>query len=226
MRTSPKYLKIDRVKGPMFDPLYHANRVVIGFIQGLFKALPESMYTWSEDPEKTEILITDAAPITSEVLTARPCIVTVRGQAQYANVTMNSVDYVDPATQTRSYRDVISSSITVNCISRNGVEAARLAWFVASYVKALRHLLHREGPFVRIGHDVAVMGEMPPGALLQDPSDVGAVNVPVIIQFVIAHRWEVREPSLTAREIRVNIDDTPDNSDDVPARTFTIEEEA
>lgn len=226
METSPKYLKVDRVRDPMFDPLYHANRVLIGFIQGLFKSLPGGRYSWSEDPEQTEILITDAAPITSEVLTARPCIVTVRGQAQYANVTMNSMDYVDPATQTRSYRDVISSSVTVNCVSRNGVESSRLAWFVASHVKALRHLLHREGPFVRIGHDVAVMGEMPPGALLQDPSDVGAVNVPVIIQFVIAHRWEVREPSFTAREIRVNIDETPENSEDVPSRTIIIEEEA
>ena len=226
MPTAPKYLSIERVRDPLFDPLYHANRVVIGFLQGLFKSLPEGRYTWSEDPEQTEILITDAAPITSEVLTARPCIVTVRGQSQYANVTMNSMDYVDPRTQTRAFRDVISSSITINCISRNGVEASRLAWFVGSYIKALRHLLHREGPFLRIGHDVMIMGEMPPGALLQDPSDVGAVNVPVIIQFVIAHRWEVREPSLTASEIRVNIDETPKNSEDGPQRTIIIEEEA
>jgi hypothetical protein len=51
-----------------------------------------------------------------------------------------------------------------------------------------------------------VMGEMPPGALLRDPSDVGAVNVPVIVQFVIAHRWEVREPALIANEISVKIE--------------------
>ncbi len=204
--VAPRYLPIERVNDPMFDPLYHANRVIIGFLQGLFKELPEGRYSWSPDPEQTEILITDAAPITSEVLTARPCLVTVRGQAQYGNIHMNSLDYADPKTMTRSFRDVVSSSITINCISKNGVEASRLAWFVGSYIKALRHLLHREGPFVRIGHDVMVMGEMPPGSLLRDPSDVGAVSVPVIVQFVIAHRWEVREPALIANEISVKID--------------------
>jgi len=34
--VAPKYLPIDRVNDPMFDPLYHANRVIIGFLQGLF----------------------------------------------------------------------------------------------------------------------------------------------------------------------------------------------
>jgi hypothetical protein len=204
--SSPGFIRDERVRDPMFDPLYHANRVLVGFIQGLFSALPSGMYTWDADPERTEIVVTDAAPITNEVLTQRPCIVTVRGQSQYANTAMNSLEYTDRKTGIRSFRDVVAGSITVNCLSKNGVEAARLAWFIASHVKALRHLLQRSGPFINIGQDVAVLGEMPPQGLLQDPSDVGAVNVPVILQFTLAHRWEVKEPALIAGEIRVNID--------------------
>lgn len=208
--TRPSFIRDERVVDPLYDPIYAANRTVVGFVQGLFKALPEGKYTWSEDPEQTEILITDAAPITSEVLTARPCIVSVRGQSQYANTAMNSLEYIDHKTGIKSYRDVVAASITLNCLSKNGVEAGRLAWFVASHIKALRHTLQRRGPFVHIGQDVMVMGEMQPGGLLQDPSDVGAVNVPVILQFTVAHRWEVREPALIAGDIHVNID--TDNS--------------
>jgi hypothetical protein len=196
----PGFIRDERVADPLYDPIYHANRTLIGFVQGLFKALPEGKYTWSEDPELTEILITDAAPITLEVLTARPCIVAVRGAVQYANTAMNSLEYVDHQTGIRSFRDVVAGSIT-----KNGVEAARLAWFVASHIKALRHLLQRKGPFIHIGQDVSVMGEMQPGGLVQDPSDSGAVNVPVILQFTVAHRWEVLSPALIAQDITAKI---------------------
>lgn len=203
--SRPGFIRDERVLDPLYDPVYHANRTVIGFVQGLFKALPDGRYTWDEDPELSEILITDAAPITSEVLTARPSIVAVRGQTQFANTAMNSLEYVDHRTGIRSFRDVVAGSITLNCLSKNGVEASRLAWFTASHIKALRHLLQRKGPFVHIGQDVMVMGEMQPGGLVQDPSDSGAVNVPVILQFTVAHRWEVRSPALIAEDIRVNI---------------------
>lgn len=203
--SRPSFIRDERVLDPLYDPIYGANRTLVGFVQGLFKALPEGKYTWDEDPELTEILITDAAPITAEVLTARPCIVSVRGQVQYANTAMNSLEYIDHQTGITSYRDVVAGSITLNCLSKNGVEAARLAWFVASHIKALRHLLQRKGPFIHIGQDVMVMGEMQPGGLVQDPADSGAVNVPVILQFTLAHRWEVRDPALIAQEINVKI---------------------
>ena len=194
------------VVDPMFDPVYHATRVIIGFLQGLFKSLPAGRYTWSPDPEKTEITITDALPITQQALTLRPCIVTVRGQSAYANTTLNSLVEIDHKTGLRTFRDVISSSVTVNCISRNGVESSRLAWFVASHVKALRHVLQRSGPFVAIGQDVNVMGELPPTGLVQDSADSAAINVPLVLPFMLAHNWEVREPSFLAGKISVNID--------------------
>jgi hypothetical protein len=197
-----------RTADPLFDPMYHANRVIVGFMQGLFRSLPAGGYTWSPDPEQTEITITDAAPITAQALTQRPCIVTVRGQVSYVNNAMNSFEGMDPYTGRRAFRDLLSSSFAINCMSKNGVEAARLAWFVASHIKALRHMIQRSGPFALIGQDVTVMGEMQPGGLVQDPADSGAVNVPVIVPFIVQHRWEVQEPSLKAGGIRVIMNDT------------------
>lgn len=196
----------DRVNDPLFDPLYHATRIVLGFVQGLFKSLPSSQYQWSPDPESTEIIITDAAPITYEALTQRPHIISMRGQASYANTALQSFAEQHYKTGARRFRDAVMSSITLNCISRNGVEASRLAWFTASHIKALRHLLQRSGPFVGIGQDVTVGGEMPPGMLLQDAGDGGAVNVPVMLPFTFMHQWEVLEPALIIDNLNVNID--------------------
>lgn len=196
---------VDRNSDPFWDPLYHATRILLAFAQGLFKTMPNGMYHWSEDPELTEILITDQAPITSSVLNHRPAIVTVRGQAQYLNLHMAGFETENHLTGQKTHRDIISSSITFNCLARVGVEASRIAWFLGSNIKALRHYLQQQGPFTQIGHEVLFMGESPPGMLLQDPGEEGTINLPVVVPFFFPHRWEVKDPTFSLDKIEANI---------------------
>lgn len=195
----------DRENNPFWDPLYHATRILLAFAQGLFKSLPNGQYHWSEDPEITEILITDQAPITSSVLNHRPAIVTVRGQAQFLNLHMGSFEDQDHLSGNKKFRDIISGSVTFNCLARVGVEASRIAWFIGSHVKYLRAFLQQQGPFTQIGQDVMLMGESPPGMLLQDPAEEGTINMPVVVPFFFPHRWEVKDPTFSLASIEANI---------------------
>lgn len=215
----------DREINPLFDPLYYSTRVLVGFTQGLFKQLPKGRYNWSPSFEETEIVITDQIPITIESLSSRPAIVTMQGQSNFLNTTMRSLEQVNVLSGNHVFRDLIQGSITFNCVSRNGVEASRLAWFLASQIKALRVFLQRQGPFARIGHDVIIMGEQPAGLLISDPVDGGAFNVPVNVPFLMPYKWEVREPAFIHDSTRVELTVNNNNDNEDTQESYNITNE-
>ena len=223
--SAPPIKKEDRELSPLFNPLYYATRVLVGFTQGLFRQLPKGQYHWSPDPQETEIVITDMLPITTESLSMRPAILTMQGQANFLNSTMRSLEGVNVSTGHHVFRDIINGNVTFNCVSKNGVEAARLAWFISSQIKALRVFLQRQGPFVRIGHDVIIMGEQPAGLLVHDPTDGGAFNVPVSVPFFLPHKWEVREPAFVHDSTRVELIHKKQNGDSAAQESFIITNE-
>jgi len=190
---------------PLFDPMYHCTRVLVAFAQGIFKCFPKGQYHWDSDLETTEIVITDQTPLTSSVINTRPAIVITRGQFQFANLAIGNLENIDTASGNRIYRDMLSGSITYNCLARNGIEASRLSWVIGSHVKKLRVFLQQQGPFTEIGQNVMFLGESPPGAILNDPVDSGTINVPVVIPFHYPHRWEVRDPAFQLETIKATI---------------------
>lgn len=196
---------------PLYDPVYHATRVMIGFTQGLFKALPDGRYRWSPDPDKTEITVTGAYPLHISAVNNRPAIVVVHGQTGYTNVAMDGMEDITFATGNKVYRDILASTMVFNCIARTGPEASSLAWFMASNIKALKTLLQRKGPFTRVGPEITISGETPPGGLLQDSVDGGAVNVSVVVPVFIPHKWEVRNPAHQLDDISLSVETSEDN---------------
>ena len=190
---------------PLYDPIYASIRSLIGFCQGVFMAIPDKRYMWSSDPEKTEITITGAYPLKWETVNSRPAIVVVHGQTQYLNTAMNSFSGYNPNTGNMVHRDLISTTAVFNCVAKTGAEASSLAWFLASNIKALRTLLQRKGPFTRIGHDINIGGESPPGALIADQIDGGAIAVQVVVPMFIPHRWEVLNPAYEVDDITLSV---------------------
>lgn len=223
--NKPDILPEFRSSTPLFDPLYHSTRVLLGFTQGLFKILPKGHYRWSPNMEETEIIITDQDAITAESVAHTPAILTIQGQASFMNVAMHSRETVNISTGNQVHRDVVTTSITFNCISRNGVEASRLAWFLASQIKALRVFLQRNGPFVRIGHDVIIGAEQPNKGLVNDLVDGGAVNVVVSVPYFLPFNWEVREPAFIHDNTRVELHQQVLNVEDDTVSSFEIKNE-
>jgi hypothetical protein len=202
----PDASKAGREYDPLYDPTYQAVRTMIGFCQGLFKALPGARYTWSPDLEATQITITGAYPLKAASLNQRPAIVVTRAQAQIMNTSMGSFETQRFDTGNSVYRDLISVGIIFNCVAPTGPEASSLAWFIASNLKALRPLVQRLGPFTQACQDVSVGQYSPPGALLQDGADTAAVAVPVMTTLFIPHKWEVRNPAYVVDDITFSSD--------------------
>lgn len=196
---------------PLYDPVYHSTRVMIGFTQGLFKALPQGKYRWSADPDKTEITVTGAYPLHMSAVNNRPAVVVVHGQTGYANIAMDGMETVTFESGNKVYRDILTTTMVFNCLARTGPEASALGWFMASNIKALKTLLQRKGPFTRVGPEITISGETPPGALIQDAVDGGAINVAVIVPVFIPHKWEVRNPAYALDDITLSVNQGEDN---------------
>lgn len=191
---------------PLHDPTYHAVRTMVGFCQGIFKALPNSRYQWTPDAETTKVLITAAYPLKAETVSRRPAIVVGHSQSQILNTSLGSFEGQRFETGNNVYRDLIATTIVFNCVATTGHEAASLAWFIASNLRALRPLIQRMGPFTQIGQDVNIGVESPPGALLQDSTDTAAIAVPVMAQTYIPHRWEVLNPAYQVDGVALSVD--------------------
>ncbi len=182
------------------DPLYHATRTYLLFLQGLFKQFDSGCYRWSEDEKLSEISITDQAPIPKDWIEQRPAVVTLRGPAQFGNLSLDQMRKVDSRTGMKERTDLAACTMTLNVISKNGVEAGRIAWAIARHVRTFKVLIQRAGPFHKVGDEVSVGPESPPGALVQGEADLEMVMVTVQSPFFF--QWTEQSTPLDAFMMR------------------------
>ena len=160
------------------DPLLYFTRVYLGFLQGLFAQMPAGSYHWTEDIEQTEIVITDQAPYEISKNSWRPGIVTMRGPSQFANLALDQLLSVDSRTGKKTRADLVSTTMAINVIAKVGLECQRLAWNIARLIRQFKTLIQRFGMH-KVGDELTVGPETPPGALVANEGDSEAVMVTV-----------------------------------------------
>lgn len=168
-------------KGVGEDPLTHYTRVYLLFLQGLFAQFQsgQGCFYWSSDVNDTEISILDQAPIPRDRLEQRPALITMRGPAQFANLTLDQLRDINMMTGERSHTDLISCTMSINCLAKNGLEAQRIAWIVMRHIRIFKRLLQRNGGFHLVGQMVSIGPESPPGAMVEPDPDPSVVMVTV-----------------------------------------------
>ncbi len=177
------------------EPLYFATRTYVLFLQGLFKQFPEGSHKWSDDEQNTEIVITDQVPIPHDRLEQRPAIVVMRGPAQFANLSLDSMREVDMKTGAKVRTDLISCTMSINCISKFGPEAQRTAWIVMRHLKDFRVMLQRAG-FHQIGDQLSLSPESSPGQIMPGEGDLEGSMVTVFSPFFV--QWTEKVTPLYA----------------------------
>jgi hypothetical protein len=173
------------------DPFLYFTRVYLSFLQGLFKQFPTGSYRWSPSPDDSEIMITDQAPIPRDRIDQRPAIVTMRGQAQFASMTLNQMQTVDARTGMRRHTDLVPCTMTLNCIAREGLEAQRIAWIVMRHIRTFRPTLQRMGGMHEVGDKMSMAPETPVGSLVSPEPSPEMVNVAVFSPFFFKWTEEV-----------------------------------
>lgn len=185
------------------DPLTHYTRVFIKFLQLAFASFEKGSYKWTPDPKTTEILITDQSGLNREVIEKRPAIIVQRGGMQMTNIAMDQFagpildqqtgtfkPNLDIKTGAKMHTDLCAGGMTFNCLSSNGIEAQRLAWICAWAVRTLKRTLLQVKGIHRVGEDLSVGPETPPGTYISgDPGEIIAVQV--MVPFLFQLSWSV-----------------------------------
>lgn len=172
------------------DPLFYYTRVFCRFLQTVFSQFDRGYYRWVPDELNTEITITDQATIGRESVETRPCIILSRGPASTSNIAIDQLQTNLLTGDRRVHTDLISSTMTYNVMSKEGLEAQRLAWQCARFTRAYKRTLTKMGMH-RVGEDIQIGAESPPGALIAPESDNEVTLVPVSVPFYFQDFWAV-----------------------------------
>lgn len=172
------------------EPLMYATRLYLVFLQGLFRQFPEGSYRWAEDERLTEIMISDQSPFPRDRIQQRPAIITLRGPARFANLSLDNMQALDRQTGMKRRSDLVACTMSLNCLAKNGLEAQRIAWIVFTNIRRFKTLLQQHG-LHKIGDDMNIGPESDPGSLVQPEADSEVVMVTVQSPFFLQWTEEV-----------------------------------
>jgi hypothetical protein len=187
MSDSNVQLLNDTISSWAESPLRHVTRLCLSFLQGLFAQSTKGNWKWSQDPEETDIIITDEQPISVDVVNKRPCIVTVRSPVAWAGIALDQLQDYNFRTGERKHTDLISGHMTFNCMARKKDPAETLSWIVARHLWILRRVFLTSG-FHDFGQRIQIMSASPPGSIINGAAEPETVNIPVIVPFYF--QWE------------------------------------
>lgn len=165
-----------------YTPLEALRNLFVGFCQGLFNAAPTGCYHWDEDPNTTEIIIQDEAPVKEEVMQKRPLVTITRGPIQAYGVGLDDLLKYDADINRKTKSILVPGTMTINCCSRVQLEAENIAWVVFEHIWLLRDLLLKAGLF-DTGRNNQLGAPSPAGSIIADDGGDEWVCVPVSIPF-------------------------------------------
>ena len=194
------------------EPLFFITRCFLLFYQGLFEQFISGSYKWSVDEKITEIEITDQVPIPRTRIEQKPQIVTMRGPARFANLSLDQMRTVNVHTGAKERTDLVSCTMAVNCIAKNGLEAQRIATIVARYTRDFKQVLQQLGRMHKVGDDIEIGPESPPGAFVA--GEVDPEWTLVVVQLPFYFQWTdkvspLNSPLLKSIEVRIKTAELP-----------------
>ncbi len=165
------------------EPLYYYTRVFLTFLQGLFEQLDDGFYRWSDDEKLSQISITADVPIPKENVDKIPAIVVMRGPANFANLGLDQMRDIDIRTGKKTRSDLISATMSINCLAKNDVETQRIAWVVARHIRSFKSTLQKIGHIHKVGDELQIGPVSPPGALVSGEAEPELFLVTVFVPF-------------------------------------------
>jgi hypothetical protein len=175
------------------DPLYAATRGFLSFCQQIFKIRDAGSWKWSENPEESEILIADFESDVGSQGSLRPRIITQRAPAVVVNSGRDQVLSRNLGGTEQTLAFILQSSLTFNCISREGVEAQKLAYFLLKMIIAFKPTIMRIGDIHFISNQVTMLPETGHGELFPGSSSPEWKVVRLIVPFAVQDTMKITE---------------------------------
>jgi len=188
--TAPEYQHPDDYRG---SPYLQVQRVLVGWLQGLFAQCPAGAYHWEEesnepDASASEIHISTDNPIMVGKVGQRPAITVLRSMGTFNGVGMGDMAYTDWTTGATVRMDILPCTYIINVLSRFPVEAETLAWFTLNSIWALRdEIIKSEKCLLYFGNRPTCSPPSPAGSLIGDDTEhnwtVVSVMFPAYLQW-------------------------------------------
>jgi hypothetical protein len=162
------------------------RRTTLEFLQILFATRETGSFHYDPDDTLTEIQIADQHHVDLDAIHTRPAIVGTRGPLSWRQLGLggSSVEGVEIATRKTTFNDLLTGTVALSCLSREGLEAELIAHIVFNSFKFFRPILQKYGFFsiksLNMGGSQLVAQE-------GDNDDLHIV--PVYIQAHIQDRW-------------------------------------
>jgi hypothetical protein len=189
-------------------PTSLAKDLVLKFLQDLFSESQlydgKNDYHWDQDPQKSNILIVDAYTEDLERMEQRPAIILRRGGTGWMNTSINQRLGFNWQTGARSYTDLIYSDLTLECLSRNGLEAEFLADIVFQGIQFFALQIREAGAFKV--NSVAIGTE----TLIQSDAQQELTAVPVTMTLSFQNKWMVTPSQLLLEKIQATLKNSLD----------------
>ena len=158
-------------------------------------------YIWKEKQDETSIFIADSYTENMEEPEMRPALIISRGDISWNN--SGGIDQMQAQSFTtgdRTYTDLMRGNVTINCISRNGLEAELLANICFQTVQFFAQIIREKSRLFEINS--VVLGRE---ALVESDSKQNVTVVPVGISLYIQDRWKLRNPEELISKIEASL---------------------
>jgi hypothetical protein len=155
---------------------------LINFLESFFLTFPE--FTWDTDPTKSRISIHDFDAFNLDSVDKRPRIAVELLESRWDNLVIDKLQNLSLTLGTRTISDLVHSSVTLHCVSKQSLEAKNLADIVFEAIRIFRPEIRKENGFteidtVNIGREQRVR--------TSSQSEVRVVPVSVIIKLKRTH---------------------------------------
>jgi len=181
---------------------------ILEFLQRLFaqdelygtEGKLENDFKWHLDTSLTKILIMDSNTENLEEVEKRPALILSRAPIQWQKLAIDQFVGANWQTGAKQYSDILSTSLRINCFSRNGLEAELLSCivfqsmqFFARELKSLNEIF--DVTSVSIGEE----------AIVSSDSQIDLSVVPVIIGLYLQNQWRTTPEGVIVNSFGIGI---------------------
>ena len=168
-----------------YNPLLHTRSLFIKFVQGLFSAVPQGCYRWSEDDSSTELYITGEEEIHPEVVERTPSVSFVRGPIQFYSLGLDDMENYEFDTNKKTKGVLLPGTMTVNVCSKHMLESEHLAFVIADHIWLLRGILMKQGMF-EVGRSIQVGSPSKAGSIIMNDQGSEFFCTPVSVPYQLS----------------------------------------
>jgi len=157
---------------------------------------------YNGDPSISRIAIVDKYTVNLEDVDKRPSIVVVRGTQTWTRRGLGQFESSVGPNHADKFTDLVNGSVTCTCLSSQGLEAEKMAWFVFGFFQMFRKVIQK----VTKIHDIQSIALGEEMAAETDSKAVVSV-VPVSLSLLFNWSWtlEQRGPEFKDVDVRAYI---------------------